>query len=275
MGRPFAFPHPRLAAPVGFVGSGASANLCVDRREPSTAFARLPPRVDPLLCEDPDAPRAVAPGGSTTRAAALELLRRPPAAAADLGVAVADLGVSVRFAEAAGFSLRCRLPPPDTDAGVCSPSAARFRVRIRSVGKNVLHSFGLSRLCGGVNEGFGQDPRGRTGSSKRVESRRGARVMPVSGFGPGQHAGRRKEIAYPSGFSSRSMCSKGSLNAVSRRWHSSRKRWRRRVTNERSACEKKIACVFSRVFFARRYERGAPSAVASSSRRDLKHTTFV
>ena len=197
---PFAFPRALLSAPAGFVGSGASASLCVDRREPPGAFAWSPPRVDPLLREDPDAPCADVPGGSTTRAAALELLRRPPAAAADLGVAVADLGVSAGFAVAPGFSLRCRLPPPDTDAGVCSPSAARFRVRIRSVGKNVLHSFGLSRLCGGVNEGFGQDPRGRTGSSKRVESRRGARVMPVSGFGPGQHAGRRKEIAYPSGF---------------------------------------------------------------------------
>jgi hypothetical protein len=172
---PFAFPRPRLSAPAGFVGSGASASLCVDRREPPEAFAWSPPRVDPSLREDPDAPFFCAdvPGGSTTRAAALELLRRPPAAAADLGVAVADLGVSALFAVAPGFSLRCRLPPPDTDAGVCSPSAARFRVRIRSVGKNVLHSFGLSRLCGGVNGGWGQDPRAanRIFEARRLEAR--------------------------------------------------------------------------------------------------------
>jgi hypothetical protein len=53
---PFAFPRPRLSAPAGFVGSGASASLCVDRREPPEAFAWSPPRVDPSLREDPDAP---------------------------------------------------------------------------------------------------------------------------------------------------------------------------------------------------------------------------
>ena len=156
-----AAPPPRAEsspAPAGLVSSGASADLR-DRREPPGAFAWSPPRS--TLFPRIQAPCADVPGGSTTRAAALELLRRPPAAAADLGVAVADLGVSAGFAVAPGFSLRCRLPPPDTDAGVCSPSAARFRVRIRSVGKNVLHSFGLSRLCGGVNGGLGQDPRGR------------------------------------------------------------------------------------------------------------------
>jgi hypothetical protein len=202
---PFAFPRPRLSAPAGFVGSGASASLCVDRREPPGAFAWSPPRVDPLLREDPEAPCADVPGGSTTRAAALELLRRPPAAAADLGVAVADLGVSAGFAVAPGFSLRCRLPPPDTDAGVCSPSAARFRVRIRSVGKNVLHSFGLSRLCGGVNGGWGQDPRGRNRilEVRRVEAwsagdaRLGVRARSARGA--------KKRDRVPVRFSSRSM----------------------------------------------------------------------
>ena len=71
----------------------------------------------------------------STCAAALELSRRVPAAAE-------GFAVSTGAADAPALSLRARFPPPDTDAGVCSPSAPRFLVRMRFLVDGNLHSFG-------------------------------------------------------------------------------------------------------------------------------------
>ena len=204
---PFAALPPPREAPAASSGLlETSASLCVERREPAGVFAGS--AFEPALRKDPAGPRADALGGSAgpTRAAALELRGRPPAAAADLGVAAADLGVSTGVAVALVFSLRCRLPPPDTDAGVCSPSAARLRVFIRrSVGKYVLHSFGFSRLCCGVHGRWVRNrARQNTRSSKRVAVRCEDGDAGIREFGC---TGREKtrSWAYPSRFfSSRS-----------------------------------------------------------------------
>lgn len=171
---PLEAPFPGLPfAPTGSSGLlETSASLCVDFREPArSVFAVSPGRFEPALELDPEAPWTDPTAGSAvpTFAAAREQRGRPPAAAVDLEVAAADLGVSTGAATALVFSPRCRLPPPDTDPGVCSPSAARFRVRIRSVGKYVLHSFGLSRLCWGYTGGW---VRNRTQGQNMTSSQR-------------------------------------------------------------------------------------------------------
>ena len=98
--------------------------------------------------------------------------------------------------------------------------------------------------------------------------------MPVSGFGPGQHAGRRKEIAYPSGFRL-VLCSQGKPEGrVSAVAVLAGEVAPTRVTNEQCSekkSEKKNACAFT-VSSSHVDVSAARSSVAESPRRDLRNT---
>ena len=96
--------------------------------------------------------------------------------------------------------------------------------------------------------------------------------MPVSGFGPGQHAGRRKEITYPSGFRL-VLCSQGKpegrVSAVAVLAGEVAPTRHERTVKRR--VKKKNACVFT-VSSSHVDVSVARSSVAESPRRDLRNT---
>ena len=97
-------------------------------------------------------------------------------------------------------------------------------------------------------------------------------MLPVSGFGLVSTRGEEKRSRTRQVFVS-FYAPKGSLKAVSRRWQSSRERWRRRAsrTNSEEKSEKKNACVFT-VSSSHVDVSAARSSVAESPRRDLRNT---